>query len=149
MEIELPPGLRIGRRIREVQVDANGRPLFFLLCFPCLDRHCCCNVAGSAHQLTLFRALGSALFEIRVAVTRPPFCERREEQEGQKCEGEAERETWCWTRVRLSCNCLYNTTLSRLSSSSSSCLEQAFLLFNLLKHPPSNHLELNFCSMSN
>lgn len=110
MEIELPPGLRIGRRIREVQVDANGRPLFFLLCFPCLDRHCCCNVAGSAHQLTLFRALGSALFEIRVAVTRPPFCERREEQEGQKCEGEAERETWCWTRVRLS---LYNTTLSR------------------------------------
>lgn len=72
MEIELPPGLRIGRRIREVQVDANGRPLFFLLCFPCLDRHCCCNVAGSAHQLTLFRALGSALFEIRVAVTRPP-----------------------------------------------------------------------------
>lgn len=62
MEIELPGGrrrrkkkrIREREREREVQVDANGRPLFFLLCFP-LDQHCSCNVAGpgAAHQLTL------------------------------------------------------------------------------------------------
>lgn len=41
---------------REIQVDANGRPLFFLHCFPTpalfLQR-----VQLSAHQLTLSRAL--------------------------------------------------------------------------------------------
>lgn len=54
MEIELPAGRRRRNKVRggfderEVQVDANGRPLFFLLCFPSPDPHCSCNVPGPA-----------------------------------------------------------------------------------------------------